>query len=325
MYMWPSRHCAVESPFLAAYSSEVMFAVRADSPGCSGVAGEGSDWSCGRLVVPSKASSGASPMARPISTIPSVRSHIRIARLLGRSARMGDGTVERRPDLLGVLPQITRGELSLPWLPILVPPLQLLCGELHIQRAFFRVDLDDVAVAQEPDRPADCRLRPDMADAEAARRAGEAPVGDERDLAVGALAVERGGRGKHLAHPGTAARPLVPDHQHVAFAVLACRDRREARLFAVEAARRAGELQVFHPGDLHDRALRREVALQPDDTTGRGKRVIGPPHHVLLVVPAHAAQVFRDGAPGHGHAVAVEMTGVEQALHELRHAAGFEP
>src|ERR1043166_6057723 len=173
-----------------------MFAVRAASPGCSGVAGEGSDWSCARLLVPSKASAGARPMATPISKIPSVRSHVRIARLLGRSARMGDGTVERRPDLLGVLPQITRGELSLSRLPILAPPLQLLCGELHIQRAFFRTDLHDVAVAQEPDRPADRRLRPDVADAEAARRAREAPVGDERDLAVGALRSEERRVGK---------------------------------------------------------------------------------------------------------------------------------
>src|SRR5207253_5570907 len=121
MYMWPSRHCAVESPFSAAYSSEVMFAVRAASPGCDGATGEGSDWSCARLLVPSKPSAGASPRLRPISTIPSVRSHVRIARLLGRSARMGDGAVERRPHLLGVLPQITRGELSLPRFPILAP------------------------------------------------------------------------------------------------------------------------------------------------------------------------------------------------------------
>src|SRR5580704_17123497 len=111
MYMWPSRHCAAESPFSAAYSSEVMVAVRAGSPECSGAAGEGSDWSCARLLVPSKASAGASATPSPISTIASVpcelrvrgtgvRSHVRIARLLDRSARMGDGTVERRPDLL---------------------------------------------------------------------------------------------------------------------------------------------------------------------------------------------------------------------------------
>src|SRR4029077_6158884 len=141
MYIWPSRHCAVESPRSAAYSSDVMLTVpRGVSPGCSGAAGEGSD--CSRFVVPSKPSAGASPRPTPISRITSARSHVRIARLLGRSARMGDGAVDRRPNLLGVLPQITGGEFSLPRFPILAPPLQLLCGELHIQRAFFRVDLD---------------------------------------------------------------------------------------------------------------------------------------------------------------------------------------
>src|SRR5690349_12024541 len=247
--MWPSRHCAVESPFSASYSSEVMLAGRAASPGCSGAAGEGSAWSCARVLVlglgPSKASAGASAKPNPISTR-SVRSHVRITRLLDRSARMGDGAVERRPDLLGVLPQITGGELPLPRFPILAPPLQLLCGELHIQRAFFRVDLDDVPVAQQSDRPADRGLRPDVADAEPARRAREAPVGDERDLAVGALAVERRGGRKHLAHAGAAARAFVADHQHVALAVVAGSDRGEARLFAVEAARGPGKLQRLH-------------------------------------------------------------------------------
>src|SRR5262249_27946943 len=183
------------------------------------------------------------PMATPISTIPSARLHVRITRLLGRSARMGHGAVDRRPDLLGVLPQITGAELPLARFPILTPPLQLLCGELHIQRAFFRVDLDDVAVAQQADRPADRGLRAAVADAEPARGAGKASVGDERDLTVGALAVERRGGGEHLAHAGAAARSLVADHQDVALAVLAPGDRGEARLLAVEAARRPRELQ----------------------------------------------------------------------------------
>jgi hypothetical protein len=66
------------------------------------------------------------------------------------------------------------------------------------------VDLDDVAVLQQRDRAADRRLRPDMADAEAAGRAGEAAVGDQRDLAAHALAVERRRGRQHLAHAGAA-------------------------------------------------------------------------------------------------------------------------
>src|SRR6185436_15959746 len=52
-----------------------------------------------------------------------------------------------------------------------------------------------------PDRAADRRLRSDMADAEAARRAGEPSVGDERDFFAGALAVKRGRRRKQRAGP----------------------------------------------------------------------------------------------------------------------------
>ena len=90
----------------------------------------------------------------------------------------------------------------------------------------------------ERDRAADRRLRPDMADAEAARGAGEAAVGDQRDLVAHALAVERGRGRQHLAHAGAALRALVADDEHVAFLVLARLDRGEGILLAVEAARR---------------------------------------------------------------------------------------
>src|SRR6478609_1438350 len=118
---------------------------------------------------------------------------------------------------------------------------------------------------------ADRRLRPDVADAEAARRAREASVGDQRDLVAHALAVERGRGRQHLAHARAALRTLVPDHEHVALAIAALPDRLEARLLAIEAARRTAEglLVGRHAGDLHDRALGREVALQADHAAGR--------------------------------------------------------
>ena len=158
---------------------------------------------------------------------------------------------------------------------------------LTSMRALVGVDRDDVAVAQKRDRAADRRLRPDMADAEAARRAGEAPVGDQRDLVAHALAVKRRGGRQHLAHAGAAARALVADDEHVAFLVVLVLHRLEAGLLAVEAARRAGELQVRHAGDLHDRAFGREVALEADDAAGRGERLVGRAHDVLVRVPLH--------------------------------------
>ena len=93
------------------------------------------------------------------------------------------------------------------------------------------------------DRAADRRLRADMADAEAARRAGEAAVGDERDLVAHALAVERRRGGEHLAHAGAAARALVADDEHLAFLVVACL-RRPSKHASSPSKQRAGPVKT---------------------------------------------------------------------------------
>src|SRR5262249_42464613 len=121
--MCPSRHCADGEPCCAAYSSEMT------SLAPSG----GSDCSVGRgAVVPSKPSAGAKLKESPSASNASVRSNVRIARLLGRSARMGDGAVERRAHLPGVFPQVSGSEFLVPRLPFFPTALQLVCGALHI-------------------------------------------------------------------------------------------------------------------------------------------------------------------------------------------------
>ena len=97
---------------------------------------------------------------------------------------------------------------------------------------------DDVAVLDKTDRSADRGLRPDMADAKPARAAREAPVGDERNLVAGALAVKRRRRRQHLAHAGAALRALVADDDDVAVLVLARFDGAERIFLAIEATRR---------------------------------------------------------------------------------------
>src|SRR5207237_2196917 len=109
---------------------------------------------------------------------------------------------------------------------------------------------DHVAVLDKPYRPADGRLRPDMANAEATCSTGKTSVRDQRHLAAHALTVERRRRRQHLAHARTAARPLVADDENLAFLVFAQRNRFEALLFRIEAARRAREFQFRHAGDL---------------------------------------------------------------------------
>src|SRR6516164_10085450 len=143
------------------------------------------------------------------------------------------------------------------------PPLsQLSLAQTHVYRALLRVDRDRVAVADQADRPADRRLGPDMADAEAVGGAREPAVGQERHLVADTLAVEGRGRRQHLAHPGTAARPLIADDDDVALLVAALVDRLKRVLLAVEAQCRTAEAQIGHAGDLDDRPLRRKVARE---------------------------------------------------------------
>src|SRR5690606_40469028 len=97
-------------------------------------------------------------------------------------ARMGHGAIAGRPHSLNKLPQCPRPEILGARLPVLLALLEFLGAQTHIERSLDGVHLDDVAVADERDRTADRRLRPDMADAEAARCARKAPVGDESDL-----------------------------------------------------------------------------------------------------------------------------------------------
>src|ERR1700691_5487032 len=83
---------------------------------------------------------------------------------------------------LGITPQRTRLVFGLPRLPRLAPLGQFLVRELDRKRAVDRVHHDDVAILQQADRAAHGSLGTDMPDAEAARAAGEAAVGDERHV-----------------------------------------------------------------------------------------------------------------------------------------------
>jgi hypothetical protein len=109
-----------------------------------------------------------------------------------------------------------------------------------------------------------------MAHAEAARRAREAAIGDQRDLLAHALTGQGRGRGQHLAHPRAALRPLVADDDDLAFLVAAVLHGLEGVLLAFEDPRGAGEDLVLRRDarDLHDGPVGREVALQADDAAG---------------------------------------------------------
>src|SRR5712691_474006 len=173
---------------------------------------------------------------------------IRIGLLLRLATRMGDGAVDRRANLFRVFPQVAGSKIVIARLPAFFAAGELLGGQLYVERALLGVELDDVTVLHQRDRPADRGLGADMADAETARRARETAVGDQRHLAAHALAVKRRGGGEHLTHAGAALRALVADDKHFAFLVFAALHRLEAGFLAVETARGAREFEPAHAG-----------------------------------------------------------------------------
>ena len=56
----------------------------------------------------------------------------------------------------------------LTWLPFFPTSGKFAAGQIDFKRAFFRINADYVAVLQQPNRPPDCGLRPDMTDAKSA-------------------------------------------------------------------------------------------------------------------------------------------------------------
>src|SRR5882724_9854957 len=173
-------------------------------------------------------------------------SDIRIGLLLRLATGMGDSAVDRGADLFRVFPQIAGSKTVIARLPAFFTAGEFGVGHLHFECALLGIELDDVAVLDERDRSAERGLGADMADAEAARRAREAAIGDQRHLAAHALAVERRSGGEHLAHAGAALGALVADDEHFAFLVVAILHRLEAGFLAVEAARGAAELEPAH-------------------------------------------------------------------------------
>src|SRR6187399_1636588 len=273
---------------------------------------------------PSNANPGAAIGMAPSINARMIRLDVRITLFLVRTARMGDGPVHRRPNLLGIFPQRTRRVVSLSRHPFGFTFSEFGVAQFYVKDSGLGIDLDNVTILRQGDRTADRRLWPDMADAEPAGGAGEPAVGDQGDLAAHPLPGQRRRGREHLPHPGTAARPLVADHDDLAFLVGPLLDRLESILFAIEAARRPGEFQLRHARDLHDRTLRREITLQPDNASRDGDRVVGGPHYILVRIPFHALEVFGDRPARDGEAISVQVAIIEQRLHQKRYAANLE-
>src|SRR6516165_11439676 len=257
--MRPSFHCATAWPFAAAYCSE--FKPAFTSPARSAAVPDRNASTAAALGSEAEAAGGGSSTltgATPLCELPSnadpepmgsasapsakaataMRLNVRIARRLGVRARVRDGAKTRRPDLLGVFPNIAGGELGRRRLPTRLACLELGMRELDLERAALGVEPNDIAVLDERDWSTDRGFGTHMADAETPGRAREAPVGDQGNLATHALPVKSGGGGQHLTHTRAPARTFVPNDEDVAFLVGPVLDGLKARFFSVKAARR---------------------------------------------------------------------------------------
>src|SRR5262249_60190107 len=127
---------------------------------------------------------------------------------------------------------------------------------------------DAVAVANKCNRPPARRFGTDMADAKAARGAGKAAIGNQRDLGAHALSIKSSGGRQHFAHARSAFGALVADHQHVAFLILPVLHRFEAGFLAVKATGRTRKLQTLHASHFHHPASAPAIAFPSHTTPG---------------------------------------------------------
>jgi hypothetical protein len=166
------------------------------------------------------------------------------------------------------------------------------------------------------------RLGRDVAGHEAAGRAAEAAVGEQRDGVAEPFADDRRGDREHLAHAGASRRALVADHDDVARVELPARDRGHRLLLALEHARRALVVAALVAGELDHAALGRQVAAQDRDPAGLLDRVLDRADDLLARRLLRLVRVPADRLAGHRRRVLVQQAEVLQPLRQDRGAAG---
>src|SRR5206468_7061489 len=120
------------------------------------------------------------------------------------------------------------------------------------------------------------------------------------------------GDGEHLAHPRTAPRAFVTDHDDVAFVDASARDRVERVLFLVEDPGRTLEDDSFHAGDLRDAPFRREGPAAYGEPAARMDRIVEGTDDARIGRRLDAREILRHRLAGHRRCVAVEQSRVEE-------------
>ena len=201
--------------------------------------------------------------------------------------------------------------------------LSLLCssafGTSELELAARSVDADAVAILHQRERAAGGGFGRDVADHHAARRAGEAPVGEQRHLLAHALAVEQRGDAEHLAHARPALRAFVADDQHFAFLVARASSPLRRRLSSESNTRaRPSNTSDFSPATLISAP---SGARLPFSTTSPPVCMIGSFRTTSPSAPDASRSAFSRVDPGKRQAIAVEGTVRQQRLQHRVHAA----
>src|SRR5918993_713036 len=161
-------------PLRRASRAEPYLVAGASAGARAGVSG------CGRGAASSACAAPAPRKATP--KVARMKLDVRIGFFFCGSARMGYCPIPRGTNGLCVFPEIARGGARLARLPFGLALSEFLVGEFHVDGATDGIDCDDVAVPEQPDGSTHGGFGAHMADAEAAGRAREPAVGDERHL-----------------------------------------------------------------------------------------------------------------------------------------------
>src|ERR1700682_4403602 len=190
--------------------------------------------------------------------------------------------------------------------PLRAPPVELAVVDVKLNESAVRVDGNRVTLMHQRDRAADVGFRCHVTDDHAPRSAGKTAVGDKADAFAQALTDQRRRWRQHFLHSGTAFRPLVANHHHIARLNVLGHDRIERGGLGVEHARRARDRVILEALDLGHATLGREIAFQNRKVALAVHRLV-PRTYDLLICPrvlVDAVELLAHSFAGDGDAVA---------------------
>src|SRR5579884_4002295 len=191
--------------------------------------------------------------------------------------------------------------------------------KLHVEATLFDVENDHIAVVQSCDWPAYRRFRRDMADHQAVRGAAETAIGEQGHRLPQPFAHDGPCHAQHLAHAGTAARPLVANDHHIARLNLLPRHCPHRVLLTVEDARRSAMIEPLMACYFDHAAFRRDIALENHQSPVWFERLCERAHHILPWCLHRVARLFRQRLPARRQLAAVDIAALNEPLDEQRH------